>query len=92
MTKERTKIFTENDRQTEKDKTHQLVLINDQEHTFEYVIDALIEVCNHTTNQATQCTIITHYKGKCDIKRGRITELRKMRQALIQKELKALIY
>jgi ATP-dependent Clp protease adaptor protein ClpS len=74
------------------DQLHQLVLINDDEHSFEYVIDSLIEVCQHTEEQAIQCTMITHYKGRCDVKRGSLKMLRPMRKALINKELKAIIH
>ncbi|HOK51177.1 MAG: ATP-dependent Clp protease adaptor ClpS [Bacteroidales bacterium] len=51
-------------------EVYSLVLHNDDIHTFEYVIESLIEVCNHDTEQAEQCTYLVHYKGKCDIKRG----------------------
>ena len=70
---------------------HQLMLINDDVHTFDYVIDALINICNHTPQQATQCTIIVHYKGSCDVKKGTYEELRPLRRALMDKELKATI-
>ncbi|MBK6282933.1 MAG: ATP-dependent Clp protease adaptor ClpS [Draconibacterium sp.] len=46
-----------------------LILHNDDVHSFEYVTHALIEVCKHSFEQATQCTMITHYKGKCDVKK-----------------------
>ena len=41
-----------------------LILHNDDVHTFDYVIQALMEVCDHDYIQASQCAIITHYKGK----------------------------
>jgi ATP-dependent Clp protease adaptor protein ClpS len=47
-----------------------LTLHNDELHTFEYVIESLIEVCNHDMEQAEQCTYLVHYKGKCDVKKG----------------------
>ena len=40
-----------------------LVLHNDEDHTFDYVIETLIEICEHTTEQAEQCTYLVHYKG-----------------------------
>jgi ATP-dependent Clp protease adaptor protein ClpS len=52
-----------------------LILYNDNIHTFEYVIEALIKVCGHNTEQAEQCTLIAHYKGKCPIKNGTEEEL-----------------
>jgi ATP-dependent Clp protease adaptor protein ClpS len=33
-----------------------LILHNDEVNTFDFVIESLIEVCEHTTEQAEQCT------------------------------------
>jgi len=68
-----------------------LVLHNDDYHTFDYVINALIEICEHDLIQAEQCTMLIHYKGKCDVKKGSFSYLRPMKKALSQKELKATI-
>ena len=50
--------------------TNQLILYNDDYHTFDFVIESLIEVCGHDPVSAEQCTMIVHYKGKCDVKSG----------------------
>lgn len=68
-----------------------LILHNDEEHTFDYVIDSLIEICEHTPEQAEQCTYIVHYKGKCDVKKGAGSFLRPFRKGLVEKGLKATI-
>ena len=68
-----------------------LILYNDEIHTFDYVMESLIEVCGHSAVQAEQCTIITHYKGQCDIKKGAREELQEMQLNLIKKGLKASI-
>lgn len=68
-----------------------LILHNDDVHSFDYVIDALIEVCEHGYEQATQCTLITHYKGKCDVKKGGFDTLRPLKAALCEKKLTATI-
>lgn len=68
-----------------------LVLHNDDYHTFDYVIDALMQICEHDLLQAEQCTQLIHYKGKCDVKKGSFTYLRPMKNALVQKDLKATI-
>jgi len=91
MTKERYKEIPESEHSTSIVDDHQLILLNDDEHTFEYVIDALIEICNHTAQQATQCTLIIHYKGSCDVKVGSFDELRPLRRAFLDKELRAKI-
>ena len=77
--------------QTEFPGNRSLILHNDNYHSFDYVIDALIEVCSHNEDQATQCTILTHYKGKCEIKKGSFDYLSPMRRALVNKDLKATI-
>jgi ATP-dependent Clp protease adaptor protein ClpS len=53
-----------------KSPTNQLILYNDDSHTFDFVIESLIEVCGHDPVTAEQCTMIVHYKGKCDVKSG----------------------
>ncbi len=68
---------------------HLLILYNDEINTFDYVMESLIEVCGHTSVQAEQCTIITHYKGQCDVKKGDRDELKDMQLNLIKKGLKA---
>ena len=44
-----------------------LVVFNDDVNTFEHVTRTLIKVCKHTQEQAEQCTLIIHYKGKCQV-------------------------
>lgn len=68
-----------------------LVLHNDDVHTFDYVIDCLIDVCEHNTVQAEQCTFLVHYKGKCEVRKGSFDYLRPMKQGLIDKGLNATI-
>lgn len=68
-----------------------LILHNDDVHTFDYVIDALIDICEHEYEQATQCTMLVHYKGKCDVKKGGYTALKPLKDALIARELNATI-
>ena len=68
-----------------------LILHNDDEHSFDYVTVALMEICEHTFEQASQCTLITHYKGKCDVKKGGFKTLKPLKDALIQRQLNATI-
>ncbi len=55
---------------------HEIILFNDEVNTFEFVIDSLINVCEHTEEQAEQCTYLVHYKGKCAVKTGEYDELK----------------
>ena len=64
-----------------------LVLHNDDYHTFDYVIKALVDICRHTYEQAEQCTILVHFKGKCAVKHGSYDDLLPMHTALLNKQL-----
>jgi ATP-dependent Clp protease adaptor protein ClpS len=55
-----------------------LILFNDDVNTFDFVIETLIEVCNHEHEQAEQCAMITHFKGKCNVKTGDFHEVKPM--------------
>lgn len=70
-------------------KMYEILLFNDDVHTFDFVIDALIEVCEHTLEQAEQCTYLVHYKGKCAVKTGEYEELKPRCTLLLQRGLSA---
>ena len=54
---------------------HHIVLHNDEVNTFDFVINSLINVCEHTEEQAEQCTWLVNFKGKCTVKTGELKEL-----------------
>tara|TARA_R110002124_G_scaffold29283_1_gene102204 strand:- start:14407 stop:14682 length:276 start_codon:yes stop_codon:yes gene_type:complete len=54
---------------------NEIVLFNDDVNTFDHVINTLIYACEHTPEQAEQCSIIVHFKGKCTVKTGAYSEL-----------------
>lgn len=62
----------------EEEPLSKLVIYNDDVNTFDHVINTLIKVCGHTVEQAEQCTIIIHYKGKCIVKSGNYEEMAQM--------------
>ena len=68
-----------------------LILHNDDINTFNYVIDTLCEVCKHNEAQAEQCALITHYKGKCDIRKGSLEELTVIKDILLKRKLSVTI-
>lgn len=56
-------------------KQNEIVLFNDDVNTFDHVIETLIDVCEHTPEQAEQCSLIVHYNGKCTVKTGEYNDL-----------------
>ncbi len=71
---------------------HDLFVFNDEVNTFDHVIETLIDVCGHSPEQAEQCTIIIHYKGKCSVKVGSFDELASMRNAICRRGISAEVY
>ncbi|WP_309641666.1 ATP-dependent Clp protease adaptor ClpS [Flavobacterium sp.] len=68
---------------------NEIVLYNDDMNTFDHVIDTLIRVCKHTSEQAEQCAILVHYKGKCTVKTGSFDELKPQCTSLLEAGLSA---
>lgn len=68
---------------------HNLVVFNDDVNSFDHVIATLIDVCAHTPEQAEQCTLLIHYKGKCSVKNGSWEELVPMRNEICRRGINA---
>ncbi|SFJ80725.1 ATP-dependent Clp protease adaptor ClpS [Myroides guanonis] len=67
----------------------EIILYNDDVNTFDHVIDTLIEVCDHTNEQAEQCAMLVHYTGKCTVKTGEYEKLKPMCSKLLDRGLSA---
>ena len=68
---------------------NEIVLFNDDVNTFDHVIETLIAVCKHTSEQAEQCAVLVHYKGKCTVKTGSLSELKPQCIQLLEAGLRA---
>lgn len=68
---------------------NEIVLFNDEVNTFEHVIETLIDVCEHTPEQAEQCSLIVHHNGKCTVKTGEYSDLEPRCSRLLQAGLSA---
>lgn len=68
---------------------NEIVVYNDDVNTFDHVINTLIRVCNHTSEQAEQCSLIVHYNGKCTVKTGTIDKLKPQCTQLLEAGLSA---
>ncbi len=85
------KVLKKGDTSPLAEKEYVLILHNDDVNTFDFVIETLMEVCQHDQIQAEQCAFITHYKGKCDIKHGEFSLLESMMSELHRRGLSASI-
>ncbi len=69
----------------------ELIIYNDDVNTFDWVIQSLMEICNHTEIQAEQISILVHFKGKAAVKTGSLEILMPMKDALTDRGLSAVI-
>lgn len=68
---------------------NEIIVYNDDINTFDHVIDTLMRVCDHTPEQAEQCSLIVHYNGKCTVKTGPLDKLKPQCIQLLEAGLSA---
>jgi ATP-dependent Clp protease adaptor protein ClpS len=68
---------------------NEIIVYNDDVNTFDHVIDTLVRVCDHTPEQAEQCSLIVHYNGKCTVKTGEYDKLKIQCTGLLEAGLSA---
>lgn len=69
----------------------ELIVLNDDYNTFEWVIECFVEVLKHSSEQAEQLAWIIHTKGRASVKLGIFEELRPFKDALVDRGLNAII-
>lgn len=86
---ELTDVLQEND--VSVNHVSKLVVYNDDYNTFDWVIQCLMEICNHTYEQSEQLSLIVHFKGKAIVKTDSFGTLKPMKEALVDRGLSAVI-
>lgn len=76
---------------TDTTSSYQLIVWNDDVNSFEWVIETLMEVCDHSAEQAEQCAMIIHFKGKYAVKDGNYDSLKPMKEAITERGINATI-
>ena len=76
---------------TSTDDPFSLIVWNDEVNSFDWVIQTLIEVCHHSTEQAEQCAMIIHTQGKYAVKQGSYDELKPLCDAITDRGIGATI-
>ncbi len=71
------------------ENAHELMVFNDEINTFEHVIDTLMDICEHSAEQAEQCTLIIHNNGKCTVNNGSFDSLASQRDAICKRGINA---
>lgn len=75
----------------EVENVHQIIVWNDDVNTFDWVIETLIDICNHSQEQAEQCAFLIHTKGKYGVKNGTFDKLKPQCEAIIDRGINATI-
>lgn len=76
---------------TASDLLYNLIVWNDDVNTFEWVIETLIAVCGHSEEQAEQCAMIIHNKGKYAVNSGSYDDLKPQCDAINERMINATI-
>lgn len=71
--------------------SYQLIVWNDEVNSFDWVIETLVDICNHTKEQAEQCAMLIHFKGKYAVKNGNYDSLKPLREAITDRGINATI-
>lgn len=90
-TQPHTKELNETDLLTAVENPCHLIVWNDEINSFDWVIETLIDVCAHTLQQAEQCAMIIHTKGKYSVKEGEYEFLKPMCNAITDRGIGATI-
>ncbi len=70
---------------------YQLIVYNDDHNTFDWVIQCFVEILQHSAEQAEQLSLIVHFKGKATVKTAPKTQLKPLKDALVDRGLSAVI-
>lgn len=70
---------------------YSLVVWNDDVNTFDWVIQTLVEICGHSQEQAEQCALFIHCRGKYAVKQGDYETLRPMCEGILDRGINSTI-
>jgi len=68
-----------------------LIVWNDEVNSFDWVIETLMDVCQHTEEQAEQSAMIIHFQGKYAVKNGEFDTLKVMCDAITERGINATV-
>ncbi|PSR04638.1 MAG: Clp protease ClpS [Bacteroidetes bacterium SW_11_45_7] len=88
---EKTEVEEDIDLLEDLENSSKLIVHNDDVNTFDWVIESLVEICDHTQEQAEQCSLIIHFKGKAQVKEGSHDDLKPMKDGLTDRGISATI-
>ena len=73
------------------DGGYSLIVWNDDVNSFDWVIQTLMEIVGHSAEQAEQCALIIHMRGKYAVKHGGFEELKVMAEGITDRGINATV-
>ncbi len=70
---------------------YSLLVWNDDVNTFDWVIDTLVQICGHSKEQAEQCALFIHHKGKYTVKKDSYEKLKPQCDAINDRNINSTI-
>ena len=83
--------YEETDLLTSIEEPYSLIVWNDDVNTFEWVIETLMQVCGHSSEQAEQCAYFIHFKGKYAVQSGSYDDLKQNCDAITERGIGATV-
>ncbi|MCF8239332.1 MAG: ATP-dependent Clp protease adaptor ClpS [Saprospiraceae bacterium] len=84
-------VLTEETITTDTGRVAEILVYNDDVNTFDWVIQCLMDILDHSHEQAEQLSLLVHFKGKATVKTGPIPDLKPKKDALIDRGLSAVL-
>ena len=69
----------------------QLIVYNDDDNTFDWVVECFMDVLGHSMEQSEQLSLLIHFKGKATVKTAPLKVLRPHKDALVERGLSVVI-
>lgn len=68
-----------------------LIVFNDDENTFEWVIESFVDICQLNIDDAVKKTVSIHLKGQDAVCEGEYIEMKTKKDKLIERTINAIV-
>ncbi len=68
-----------------------IIVFNDDENTFEWVISSFVEICELNINEAVEKTLYIHNNGQAVVCKGEYNDMKNKKDRLVERTIHALV-
>lgn len=91
MKQTKSKNIEQNSALTSIEDTAVLIVFNDDDNTFEWVIESFVDVCQLNIDDAVKKTLSIHLKGQDKVCEGEYIEMKAKKDKLIERTINAIV-